>query len=210
MDVLSFGKFVLAVIKEARSIFTQRRKEKPGLVEVGTLLELYGSATRLAGFAEAINPLLTDISNEVNDNDKQRIRAFLKEIQSFIGLVRKLNTCVIDIYYPQLSRAILGLHYSDMEVCRVHDERLRLNFDVPPKEIANIWKSLDPPHPLEKQAWSLMDNIRRLERGSMNVEELRQPLRELSSLAIQCRNTIGEIVRESWDFKEFQSSDLVP
>jgi len=60
-SLTSFGKFMLDLVKEISSVIKNRNKAKSGILDVSSLLELYGGLRRLSNLCESLNPLIIKV-----------------------------------------------------------------------------------------------------------------------------------------------------
>ncbi|MBK9315813.1 MAG: hypothetical protein IPM55_16440 [Acidobacteria bacterium] len=217
----SLGNLFLAVLKEVRESLAQKKANSLSLIDIGSLFELYGSATKLSGYCVQLSESSWKKAGSITKEDKRFLFFFLKELRQFGSILKNVNMTVIDIYYPGLGKELDWVSRGDIGLLRYFEESLMPRFGIKDHNIDKIVKVfLDNYTPTEWLPEGQIDLfIGYKTRAPYPVMEvpnegqlfddseylmIRNCLLSLSQSLDNCREIIGQIIRENWDFKDLK------
>src|SRR5437879_329889 len=114
------GEFFLNVLKEIMNAFCKAKERKDNLVALGTFLELYGSAARLQGYANALRGRAKARSSEATG---MLLQDFFEEVHHFGKILRKANLSAIEVFHPRLASELARITDSDASIASAFDRR---------------------------------------------------------------------------------------
>lgn len=206
MDI-ALGKFFLDALKELRDVFTKAQDRRNNLIATGTFLELYGSATRLQGYAQHIRNVRESKGNA--GSLEEALRMFFEEIHHFGEVLRKANLSAIDVFHPQLGAELARVVGADasLQGTFAHDIAPRYKLSPGPlKTIVDLYVNHYGVH--DGGAWNAEREMSyQLPRwwdaeGQWDSDPVWERFEELSGHLQEFRAVIGEVIRTTWDFKE--------
>jgi len=211
--LVAIGKLFVDVTKEIRTALQERKKDAINPIELGSLLALYGSATRLGGYSAEIRRIVGLDPSEIGKNEEQFLIQFFREIHFFGENLKNMNLCVIDIYYPGLGENLCRVIRHEINVLRYFESKLVPAYNINTQEIPKIlhlflshyngylgqWEN---EFYLQRRITTYMGFEEDIVEGILDDVELRKALVSLTYALDECRIMIANIVRENWDFKE--------
>lgn len=206
MDV-ALGKFFLDALKELRDVFVKAQARKDNLVAVGTFLELYGSATRLEGYATRLHGL--EGTDRTSQAAGELLREFFDEVHHFGELLRKANLSAIEVYHPELASELARVIGEDASLIGTFTHHIAPRFSLKPsklQKIVDLYVNFYGVH--DGGAWHAERELRyglphyRDEAETWDRPAVWERFKELAAYLAAFRAVIGEVIRSTWDFKE--------
>ena len=203
---IEIAKLVLDVLKEIRDLIGRSDKPKTDLVSLGTLLQLYGSATKLDGYLDGLRRLLHKEAEQ--ESVRELIGYFITEVYRFGRNLEDVSLHVIGIYYPDLESDLFLIIHSDAAILasffetgiaqkyNIKDRKVKKVLDFYVQKL--LGRSSDYGCATTDLEHQLKMFYRRPEEAAAFLDVLYMTLRE-------CRRSIEAIIRENWDFKELVS-----
>ena len=206
MDVV-LGKFFLDALKELRDILAKAKDRKDNLIAVGTFLELYGCATRLEGHAQKVQLAHQDQNNTASLGES--LRGFFNELRVFSLFLRNANLAAIEIYHPQLAGELERIVGIDASLAGTFASKLAPKYKLKTRHLKRlVHLYVDNYHVSGTPAWKAERDLLYelpLDRDSVqawDTEAVWEQFEALAGYLTQFRRVIGEVIRETWDFKE--------
>ena len=206
MDI-ALGKFFLDVLKELRDIFTKAQNRRDNLVASGTFLELYGSATRLQGYAQRIRAARE--SKDKAGSVGEAFRAFFEEIHHFGEVLRKANLSAIEVFHPQLGAELARIVYGDISLQAEFERNIAPRYKLEPGQLKNLVDLYVNHYGFEMGgAWNAEHEMRYSlpwwldPEGKWDSDVIWVCFEELFGYLQEFRIVIADVIRVTWDFKE--------
>jgi hypothetical protein len=199
---IALGSLILDVIKEIGNIFATAKDKEQNLIALGTFLELYGSVTRLKGYAQRI-VVQQEATSSPTVPVGDLLREFFDELGAFGEIFRRANLDAIEVFHPDLAHEIREAYGQEILVSYYFTGPLaaQYNLNVSKLEkIINLYKA-------EDHDWNPFFSIESRVPGFRPSEEWNTPevwsnFEMMSDQLESFRKAIGDVIRETWDFKD--------
>jgi hypothetical protein len=197
---IALAKFLLDALKELRDIFTKSKEQGENLVAVGTFLELYGSATRMEGYARRVRA--SRESNRPMSRVAPVLHEFFEELEHFGGLLKQANLTAVEVFHPELAMEVAKLTDSD-ETLLHGFKRLAPRFNIKPDDLERIHRLYEADIEIASLRLSPLYIDSADQRDGADAWET---FEGLSQHLAEFRKLIAEVVRTTWDFKELATA----
>jgi hypothetical protein len=211
---IALGKFFLDALKELRDVFTKAQDRRDNLVATGTFLELYGSATRLQGYALHIRTVRE--SKGKAGSLGEALRAFFDEVHHFGEVLRKANLSAIDVFHPQLGAELARVVGADASLEGTFAHSIAPRYKLKPGQLKNVVDLYVNHYEVcDGGAWNAEREMSyQLPRwwdpeGQWESDAVWGRFEELSSHLQEFRAVIGDVIKTTWDFKELATLPTV-
>jgi hypothetical protein len=218
---------VASVLEEIRAAL----HNKPhGRADIGSILALYGNIVSLCARAKRIKTIITNHCQKKDENvlvlddlttrEAEQFSGFFTELLEFGSSLSEINISVIDIFYPGLKNDLMAAVGRDIDFSWYYGAHIapKYKFTVAdmPRTLFMVLDKFDcdwgPQNMgghllLEFKAkgsgsWGDRDDGLFSEYRDIPTEIFVNNFLEISDTLERCRQIIGDIVREHWNFRD--------
>lgn len=213
-----------SVLADVRTAFRRRAADA---ADVSSLLDLYGSITSLAARAQRIRRLVEAQAaaapsnvmvslDELTPDQLRELDGFHHELIEFGDHLSAVNLAAVDIYFPGLRQDLLAVTYADYNFDYMYANEIAPKHGIKkrrmPPTLATVLDKYDGDWGPQNIGGRLLWEYGAVSQAELDENwgsrpdlpsKIRLPdLVRILDLLAACRQTIGAIVRENWQFRD--------